>query len=119
MEQVKAFYQNQYGAKRTSVYVAGKFDATLRETITKAWNEWTPGPEPRIEVAKAQIRPNVTTLDRPSAPQSTIVIGMPIVDPSHPDYLRLRATNSLLGGSFGSRITRGRQGLHLLAAQLH
>ncbi|UOQ66395.1 M16 family metallopeptidase [Hymenobacter volaticus] len=107
MEQVKAFYQTQYGAKRTSVYVAGKFDASaLREAITKAWSAWTPGPEPRIEVAKAQIRPDITTLDRPSAPQSTIVIGMPVVDPSHPDYLRLRVTNSLLGGSFGSRITR-------------
>ncbi|MBC8082356.1 MAG: insulinase family protein [Hymenobacter sp.] len=107
MEQIKAFYQNQYGARRTSVYVAGKFEAAaLREAITKAWSEWAAGPEPRIEVAKAQIRPDVTTLDRPAAPQSTIVIGMPVVDPSHPDYLRLRVTNSLLGGSFGSRITR-------------
>lgn len=107
LEQVKAFYQSQYGAKRTSVYVAGKFEApALREAITKAWSEWTPGPEPRIEVAKAQFRPDVMTLDRPSAPQSTIVIGMPVVDPSHPDYTRLRVTNSLLGGSFGSRITR-------------
>ncbi|GAA4016902.1 hypothetical protein GCM10022408_33050 [Hymenobacter fastidiosus] len=46
------------------------------------------------------------TLDRPGAPQSTIILGLPVVDPSHPDYLRMRVMNSLLGGSFGSRITR-------------
>ena len=46
------------------------------------------------------------TQDRPNAPQSTLVLGLPAVDPSNPDYIRLRVTNSLLGGSFGSRITR-------------
>ncbi|QNH62479.1 M16 family metallopeptidase [Hymenobacter sediminicola] len=107
MAQVKAFYQNQYGAQRTAIFVAGKFDkVALRDAITKAWAEMPQGPAPRIEVAKSQIRPDVTTLDRPGAPQSTIVIGMPVVDPSHPDYMRVRVMNSLLGGSFGSRITR-------------
>ncbi|GAB3302503.1 M16 family metallopeptidase [Hymenobacter tenuis] len=107
LEQVKAFYQSQYGAQRTSVYVAGKFDqAALRDAITRSWSDWAKGPVPHIEIAKAQIRPDVITLDRPSAPQSTIVIGMPVVDPSHPDYMKVRVMNSLLGGSFGSRITR-------------
>ncbi|MBX0291640.1 insulinase family protein [Hymenobacter sp. HSC-4F20] len=107
LEQVKAFYQNQYGAQRTSVYVAGKFDKdALRQAITKSWSQWDKGPVPHIEIAKAQIRPDVLTLDRPSAPQSTLMIGMPVVDPSHPDYTKLRVMNSLLGGSFGSRITR-------------
>lgn len=107
MAQVKAFYQTQYGAQRTSVYVAGKFDnGAVREAITRAWTTMPQGPAPRIEVAKSQTRPDVTTLDRPGAPQSTIVIGLPVVDPSHPDYMRVRVMNSLLGGSFGSRITR-------------
>ncbi|WP_052430502.1 M16 family metallopeptidase [Hymenobacter sp. DG25B] len=107
LEQVKAFYQSQYGAQRTSVFVAGKFDkAALRDAITKAWVSMPQGPAPHIEVAKAQTRPDIMTLDRPGAPQSTIVIGLPVVDPSHPDYTKMRVMNSLLGGSFGSRITR-------------
>ncbi|WP_303309872.1 pitrilysin family protein [Hymenobacter sp. BT730] len=107
MEQVKAFYQSQYGAQRTAVFVAGKFDKeALRDAITKAWVSMPQGPAPHIEVAKSMTRPNVVTLDRPSAPQSTIVIGLPVVDPTHPDYIRMRVMNSLLGGSFGSRITR-------------
>ncbi|TYZ13527.1 insulinase family protein [Hymenobacter lutimineralis] len=107
LAQVKNFYQTQFGAQRTAVFVAGKFDnAAVREAITKAWVSMSKGPAPHIEIAKSQTRPDITTLDRPNAPQSTIVIGLPTVDPSHPDFIRTRVMNSLLGGSFGSRITR-------------
>jgi predicted Zn-dependent peptidase len=37
--------------------------------------------------------------------QSTLYIGLPVIDPSHPEYLPLTVMNALLGGSFGSRIT--------------
>lgn len=107
LEQAKAFYNKEYGAKRTAIFVAGKFDApALHQTIETAWATWPAGPEPNIPVAKALTRSQVLTQDRPSAPQSTLVIGLPVIDPTNPDYIRLRVTNSLLGGSFGSRITR-------------
>lgn len=107
LEQVKTFYAKEYGAQRTAIFAAGKFDApALRQAITAAWSEWPTGPVPRISAAKALTKPAVLTQDRPSAPQSTIVIGLPVIDPTNPDYIRLRVTNSLLGGSFGSRITR-------------
>lgn len=107
MAQVKTFYETQYGAQRTALFAAGKFDqAALRQAISSAWSSLPKGPAPRIELAKSQTRPDIMTLDRPGAPQSTIVIGLPVVDPSHPDYVRMRVLNSLLGGSFGSRITR-------------
>ena len=44
-------------------------------------------------------------IDRPSAPQSTVMLGLPVPDPSSQDYIALEVTDSLLGGSFGSRIT--------------
>ncbi len=59
-----------------------------------------------MEMAKPITRGELLTQDRPNAPQSTIVVGLPAVDPSNPDFIRLRVMNSLLGGSFGSRITR-------------
>ncbi|MBU6119932.1 M16 family metallopeptidase [Hymenobacter siberiensis] len=107
LEQVQSFYKNQFGGQRTSVYVAGRFDApALRQAIGSAWKDFPQGPTPRIEIAKPLTKGDVLTLDRPSAPQSTIVVGLPAVDPSNPDFIRLRVMNSLLGGSFGSRITR-------------
>jgi predicted Zn-dependent peptidase len=44
-------------------------------------------------------------IDRPGAPQSTIYLGMPAVAPSDADYVKFVVMDSLLGGSFGSRIT--------------
>jgi predicted Zn-dependent peptidase len=107
LEQVRGFYDTQFGADRTDVYVAGVFDAgAMKEAITTTLSNWEKGPAPQIAVAKPVTKADMIVIDRPGAPQSTIVFGLPVVDPSHPDYLPLRITNSLLGGSFGSRITR-------------
>jgi zinc protease len=107
VEQVRDFYQRQFGAQRTRVYAAGKFEpAAMRQAITEAFRGWQKGPEPHILVPEPNPKTNLAIIDRPGAPQSTLVIGLPVVDPAHPDYIRLRVTNSLLGGSFGSRITR-------------
>ena len=107
LAQVKAFYDKEYGAQRTAIFAAGKFDApAVRQAITAAWSSWPAGPAPHIVAAKGLTKPLVLTQDRPSAPQSTIMLGLPVADPTSPDYIRLRVTNSLLGGSFGSRITR-------------
>ena len=44
-------------------------------------------------------------IDRPGAAQSTLYMGLPVAEPSSPDYITLDVMNSLLGGSFASRIT--------------
>ncbi len=44
-------------------------------------------------------------VDRAGAPQSTVMVGLKVPDPSHPDWVALEVTDSLLGGSFASRIT--------------
>ncbi len=108
LEQVQAFYNAQFGAKRTTIYVAGKFDRDqVVNAIKEALNTWTEGPEDSYPVAKPATFENLSIqiTDRPNAPQSTIYYGLPVVDVSHPDYIALNVTNSLLGGSFGSRIT--------------
>ena len=107
VDQVRDFYQRQFGAQRTRVYVAGKFQApAMQQAISEAFKPWQKGPAPQIPLAQPSPKASLLLVDRPGAPQSTIVIGLPVVDPSHPDYTRLRVMNSLLGGSFGSRITR-------------
>jgi len=107
LEQLKAFYNDNYGAKRTTVYVAGKFDAdAVKKAVESTLGTWREGPESSYPVAEPSTTDNVTILDRPDAPQTTVMIGLPVVDPSSPDWIPLSVTNSLLGGSFGSRITR-------------
>ncbi|MFC7666521.1 M16 family metallopeptidase [Hymenobacter humi] len=107
LERAQNFYKTQYGAQRTSLYVAGRFEApALRQAITAAWASFPQGPAPHIEIVKPVAKADMLSQDRPNAPQSTIVVGLPVIDPTNPDYIRLRVMNSLLGGSFGSRITR-------------
>ena len=67
--------------------------------------DWRKGPKENYPIAQAQTSGKVQIIDRPGAPQSTIYYGLPVADPSNKDYIPLDVMNTLLGGSFGSRIT--------------
>ncbi|GAB3642424.1 M16 family metallopeptidase [Spirosoma arcticum] len=106
LAKVRGFYDAQFGAQRTQVYVAGKFDqGAVEKAIRTSLGSWRKGPEPNIPIAKPATGKGFALVDRPSAPQSTLIVGLPMIDPSQPDYVSMVVTNSLLGGSFGSRIT--------------
>ena len=106
VEDVRKFYAANFGAQRTHLYVAGQFDsAAVRKAVTQAFGSWAKGTPPVENVPRPVSERKVYLIDRPGAAQSTIYLGMPVVDPSHRDYVPLVVTNSLLGGSFGSRIT--------------
>jgi zinc protease len=103
---VQKFYKENFGAARTHVYVAGKFDApTMKKAITDAFSGWAKGPDPLINIPKPDTKRAFTLIDRPNATQSTVYVGLPTVYPGEADYIPLSVTNSLLGGSFASRIT--------------
>lgn len=106
IEMVKGFYDKNFGAKRSVIYVVGKFDeASAKKSIEESFKAWKQGPEvsyPSITTSPAK---EVAVIDRTGAPQTTMIIGLPTITPNHQDYVALQVTNSLLGGSFGSRIT--------------
>ncbi|MBZ5534181.1 MAG: insulinase family protein [Acidobacteriia bacterium] len=100
------FYKDNFGAARTHVYVAGKFDAAaMKKAITDSFSAWAKGPDPMINIPKPVAKRTLEVVDRPNAAQSTVYVGLPTIDPSNPDYIALQVTNAILGGSFGSRIT--------------
>jgi zinc protease len=106
LDNVKEFYNSEYGAARTHIYVVGQFEpAKVRAAIEKAFGSWRKGPDPIRNVPKIDARASLDVIDRPGAPQSTIYLGMPAVAPSNPDYIKFTVMDSLLGSSFGSRIT--------------
>jgi len=106
LEMAKGFYEKNVGAKRTVVYAVGKFnEAAVNKAIEEAFGKWKEGPEVNYPVATPVTTNEVAMIDRPNAPQTTVLLGLPTLDPSKSDYLPLQVTNSILGGSFGSRIT--------------
>ncbi len=107
LDQVKAFYNDNYGAARTHLYVVGQFEAArTKSAIEKAFGGMKRGTPAIRNVPKIEAKRSLTLIDQPGATQSNIYLGMPTSSPSDDDYIKLTVMNTLLGGAFGSRITR-------------
>ena len=106
LDDVRRFYEANYGARRARLYVAGRFDAAaVRAAIEQAYADWTPGPERLRLPPQPQPGPRVVLVDRPGAPQSTIRLAFPAPVAGSAGDIPMRVSNALLGGSFSSRIT--------------
>ena len=104
--QVRDFFARNFGAARSRIYVVGRFDAAAIEAaVRKGFADWKRGPAPNISTPSPKSERAVYVLDRTDAVQSTINLAIPVADPSNPDWDRLFLMNTLLGGSFSSRIT--------------
>jgi zinc protease len=107
LEQIKKFYDGTYGAGRSRLYIVGRFDAAAVEAaVKKAFAGWTRGTAPKVEPAKPTSTRAVYLIDRPDAPQSTVIVGVPTIDPSHKEFVAFSVMDALLGGAFASRITK-------------
>ena len=105
IEEVQRFYGKNFAAARTHLYIAGKLEGDLRRAIEDAFGGWAKGtPAPELPVHPVKTR-SLHTIDRPGAAQSNLLLGLPVAAPSHTDFIPLDVMNSLLGGSFASRIT--------------
>lgn len=103
---VKTFYDSNYGAARTSLYVVGMFNETaVKSAIEKAFGNWKRGTSNSRNVPNIQAKRSLVAIDRPNSPQSTIYLGMPAPNPSEADYPKFTVMDALLGGAFASRIT--------------
>ncbi len=103
---VRAFYERNFGAMRTHVYVAGRYDrSALEAALRRAFGDWRKGPPPSDLPPRPSEVLQVELIDRPGAPQSSLRMAVPIPDPASALYFPTTLTNSLLGGTFTSRIT--------------
>jgi predicted Zn-dependent peptidase len=104
--QVRQFYDANFGAKRSRLYVAGQFDAAeVRAAIEQAFGDWQAGTGRLRYPANPKAGPRLILVDRPGAAQSTMRISFPAPVIGTPTDLPFRVTNALLGGAFNSRIT--------------
>jgi predicted Zn-dependent peptidase len=107
LEDARAFYTGNYGARRTRIYVSGQFDArAMRSAIEAAFGDWASGPEPLALPATLASGPRVVLIDRPGAEQSTLRLAVPVAPTGSTDDIPLRVMDALLGGSFTSRLVQ-------------
>ena len=106
LEQVRTFHRDHFTAGRARLYVAGVFDAAAMEaSIRKAFDAWPRGATVTRPAKTGDRAGGFALIERAGAPQSTVMLGLKVPDPSHADWIALEVTDSLLGGSFASRIT--------------
>ncbi len=106
LDQVRAFHRDHFGAGRARLYVAGVFDRdAMQAAVRQAFDGWAKGQPRAASKPPADSTTRFALVDRAGAPQSTVRLGVAVADPSHADWIPLVVTDSLLGGSFASRIT--------------
>lgn len=105
-QMVKNFYDQNFGAKRSVLYIVGNFDGqAVDSAIQQAFSDWRAGPEISYPQDVAVTNSERFIIERQAAPQTTILLGLPTIGPQDANYVKQIVANSLLGGSFGSRIT--------------
>ena len=76
----------------------------LMEASFGKWQAAGATTPPKLPAAEEPARREVYLIDKPDAPQSQIRIGWIGVPRATPDYFPLQVMNTILGGSFSSRL---------------
>jgi len=106
LEDVRQYYKRNYGAQRTTIYIVGNFDEkNVRRAVDDEFGNWLTGPAPDMPVQTVATGQHFAFVDQTGATQSDVIYGIAVPDIGSPDATYLDVMNSLLGGSFGSRIT--------------
>lgn len=107
---VRAFYQSVVRPERLTFIVVGDISlAQARAAIAARFGDWRASGmglvTPAITVSPTVRRASqVYLIDKPDAAQSVIQVGWPGVSRTSPDYAPLMVMNTILGGSFTSRL---------------
>ncbi len=107
---VRDFYDGAYRPLRATFTVVGDIgDAEARTQLERRFGSWTVrGAERRpapvlVAATRTQAR-RVILVDKPGAAQSVIIIGAPGLERTSADYAAIQVMNTILGGSFSSRL---------------
>ena len=100
------FWQQNYSPNDAALIVSGNIKlATLKPLLEKAFGEWKAGKASAPSVGTAEsTEARLILVDRPGAPQSTLLCFSTGVARSTPDYAAIEVMNTELGGLFSSRI---------------
>ncbi len=107
---VRGFYDQTFVPERARFIVVGDVTVPeMRGLLAKRFSEWTRGASART-MAAVTAKPvtnsavKIYLIDKPNAAQSVIYLGAPGAERLSADYPALMVMNTILGGSFSSRL---------------
>lgn len=104
---LRKFHSTWFKPNNATLIIVG--DTTLKEItpkLEKLFAKWQPGSVPTKNLATVQLQPKtaVYLVDRPGAVQSVILAGHVGLPKSDPDSIAIETLNTVLGGTFTSRV---------------
>jgi predicted Zn-dependent peptidase len=114
-DRVLQFYQTWYRPNTARMLIVG--DITLAEAqrlVAARFGGWARGDvsAPAVAAAPAGAVRTIYLVDKPGAAQSVFRIGQVGVSRATPDYFALEVLNTILGGSFTSRLNQNLRETH-------
>lgn len=106
-EKIREFYHQFYVSSNCRIVVAGNIDSNVVSLLDKhlGENDWNSHNPPKItEIPIENSAEKFHYQHKKDALQSAIRVGKPLINRLHPDYLKIKIINTILGGYFGSRL---------------
>ncbi len=107
-EDLAKFHSTWFQPSNATLIVAG--DTTLDAIVPKleaklaAWKTQAKPPQKNLTEVQLPAKRVVYVVDKPDAMQSMIIAGVPAPPTNNPDEIAIETMNTILGGSFTSRI---------------
>jgi zinc protease len=115
-DELRAFYGSAYRPENATLIVVGDVTAgkmmPLLEKSFGAWKAAAPAATEKLPPVEQAPARQIFLIDKPGAPQSQIRIGWIGVPRSTPDYFPITVMNTILGGSFTSRLNNNLREVH-------
>lgn len=109
-EYLRLFHQARYQPSNATLIVVGDVELSslipMLETHFGSWRTLNPMARGAVPTAAPLTSGSITIVDMPNAEQSQIRIGGVGVPRATPDYFPLQVLNTILGGSFTSRLNQ-------------
>ena len=107
------FHRTHYRPAGATLVLAGDVDAAaLHPRLARVFGEVRGAPPPVALPAPPTPSARLVLVDKPGAPQAEIRVGRPAAARDDPDLPALRVLNTLLGGSFTSRLNQNLREAH-------
>ncbi len=116
IEDCKSYYQEYFKPNIAYLAIVGDINRErAKELVEKYFGKWEGGevPEYHYDFPKAPEKLSVALVDRPQSVQSVINITYPVeLKPGHPDVIKARVMNTILGGGFSSNLMQNLRETH-------